>query len=156
MGAVEEYKRVKERYNFLVDQKNDLIDAQEHLNKAIEEVLKQMERQFIECFDAINKNFKEVFKDLFDGGKAMLMLADPEDVLSSGIEIVAQPPGKNYKIYRYCPAEKGSNAIALLFGILKHKPTLLYFRRNETSLDDTNLKRFTRYLLNYPKKPNLY
>ncbi|HHU68928.1 MAG TPA: chromosome segregation protein SMC [Thermoanaerobacterales bacterium] len=149
LGAVEEYKRVKERYNFLVDQKNDLIDAQEHLNKAIEEVLKQMERQFIECFDAINKNFKEVFKDLFDGGKAMLMLADPEDVLSSGIEIVAQPPGKKLQnISLLSGGEKALTAIALLFGILKHKPTpFCILDEIETSLDDTNLKRFTRYLL---------
>jgi len=154
LGAINEYQRIKERHNFLFEQKADLMDAQEDLNRTIAKIASQMEKQFIKCFEIVNNNFKEVFKELFGGGEATLILENRDNVLSSGIEIEAQPTGKKLQnISLLSGGEKALTAIALLFGILKYRPTpFCILDEIETSLDDVNLRRFTQYLLKLSKE----
>jgi len=154
LGAIEEYNRLKERYEFLNKQKMDLIDAQNYLYEVIKEITKKMEIQFVECFKILNNNFNDVFKELFDGGKAMIILDDPENPLESGIEIAAQPPGKKLQnLSLLSGGERALTAIALLFAILKYKPTpFCILDEIEASLDDTNVERFAKYLVKFSKE----
>ena len=106
INAIDELKRVRERYRFLEMQRSDLIEAKEDLSRVIRQITKQMEDKFAQEFEQINRHFQEVFTKLFGGGTARLILEDQTDILNSGIEIVAQPPGKNCRIFRCFQAEK--------------------------------------------------
>jgi len=148
VGAVEEYKEVSERYEYMSGQIGDIEKAREELTKLIEELTGKMAERFREQFRRINNHFGETFKDLFDGGKAELVLEDPQDVLECAINIRVQPPGKNVQnIDLLSGGEKGLAAIALLFAILKVTPApFCIFDEVEAALDDVNVSRYASYV----------
>ncbi len=148
LGAIDEYLRVKERFEFLINQKEDLLDAKESLRKIIDELEEKIKQQFVENFLIIKDNFQEVFKQLFGGGKADVYLIDDKNILKSGIEIVAQPPGKKLQsLSLLSGGERALTAIALLFAILKTKPTpFCVLDEIEAALDDANVYRFADFL----------
>ena len=154
VNAIEEYEKVKERFEFLTTQKNDLEEAKESLNKVILEMTEKMETQFSKNFEIINQNFNEVFAELFGGGKANLILCDDDDVLSSGIEIIAEPPGKKLQYLTLLSGgEKALTAIALLFAILRMKPSpFCILDEIEAALDDVNVARFANFLRELSKE----
>lgn len=124
MDAIEEYKAVKERYEFLSAQKADLEKSRDNLNKVIASMQELMEEHFNKQFEEINKSFQHVFSELFGGGRGRLYLSEPENVLESGIEIEAQLPGKALQnMSLYSGGERSMIATALLFAILAVKPT---------------------------------
>ena len=148
VDAIERYKEVKERYTFLCTQRDDIIEAEEKLQGIIAELTTLMENQFREQFEIISKNFNETFREMFGGGKAYLKLSDESDVLSSGIEIIAQPPGKNLQnMMLLSGGERALTAISILFSILKMKPSpFCILDEIEAALDDANVKRYANYL----------
>ncbi|MBE6820420.1 MAG: chromosome segregation protein SMC [Ruminococcaceae bacterium] len=148
VGAVEEYKEVSERYEYMSGQIGDIEKAREELIRMIEELTGKMAERFREQFRRINNHFGETFKDLFDGGKAELVLEDPQDVLECAINIRVQPPGKNVQnIDLLSGGEKGLAAIALLFAILKVTPApFCIFDEVEAALDDVNVSRYASYV----------
>lgn len=148
VGAVEEYKEVSERYEYMSVQIGDIEKSKEELTKLIEELTGKMAERFREQFRRINNNFTETFKDLFDGGRAELVLDDPQDVLECNINIRVQPPGKNVQnIDLLSGGEKGLAAIALLFAILKVTPApFCIFDEVEAALDDINVSRYAQYV----------
>ncbi len=151
IDAIEEYKNVNERYEFLTNQKNDLLEAKTNLEQIITEMLKLMKTIFGAQFEKISTAFNETFQELFGGGKADLHLSDPTNILESGIEIDVQPPGKKLtNISLFSGGEKAFTAIALLFAILKVKPTpFCLFDEIEAALDDVNVYRYADYLKKY-------
>ncbi|MDO4531102.1 MAG: chromosome segregation protein SMC [Bacillota bacterium] len=148
VGAIEQYREVKERYEFLTAQRADILEAEEKLHRIIEELSVLMEKQFREQFRLISENFSQVFKEMFGGGKAYLKLTDSANVLASPIEIVAQPPGKNLQNMQLLSGgERALTAIAILFSILKLKPSpFCILDEIEAALDDANVSRYARYL----------
>lgn len=148
VGAIEQYKEVKERYEFLTAQREDILQAEEKLRQIIEELSVLMEKQFREQFAVISENFSKVFQEMFGGGKAYLKLTDTEHVLESPIEIVAQPPGKNLQNMQLLSGgERALTAIAILFSILKMKPSpFCILDEIEAALDDANVSRYAQYL----------
>lgn len=148
VGAIEEYKEVSERYEYMSGQVNDIEASKAELVKLIEELTGKMAERFREQFRRINNNFSETFRDLFDGGKAELVLDDPQDVLECNINIRVQPPGKNVQnIDLLSGGEKGLSAIALLFAILKVTPApFCIFDEVEAALDDVNVSRYAQYV----------
>lgn len=150
VGAVEEYKEVSERYEYMSVQIGDIEKSKEELVKLIEELTGKMAERFREQFRRINNNFGDTFRDLFDGGKAELVLDDPQDVLECNINIRVQPPGKNVQnIDLLSGGEKGLAAIALLFAILKVTPApFCIFDEVEAALDDVNVSRYASYVRN--------
>ena len=148
VGAIEEYKEVSERYEFMSTQISDIEVSKAELIKLIEELTSNMSLQFREQFARINKAFGETFVELFDGGKAELLLEDELDILESPIEIKVQPPGKNVQnIDLLSGGEKGLSAIALLFAILKVTPApFCIFDEVEAALDDVNVGRYAQYV----------
>lgn len=148
VGAVEEYKEVSERYEYMSVQIGDIEKSREELIKLIEELTGKMAERFREQFRRINNHFGETFKDLFDGGRAELVLDDPQDVLECNINIRVQPPGKNVQnIDLLSGGEKGLAAIALLFAILKVTPApFCIFDEVEAALDDVNVSRYASYV----------
>lgn len=148
VGAIEQYKEVKERFTFLTAQREDILAAEEKLRQIIEELSVLMEKQFREQFGVISENFSEVFREMFGGGKAELRLTDAAHVLESPIEIVAQPPGKNLQNMQLLSGgERALTAIAILFSILKMKPSpFCILDEIEAALDDANVSRFAQYL----------
>lgn len=151
LDAIEEYKNVKERFEFLSVQKADLESAKSNLEKVIDSMQELMEEHFAKQFEEINKSFQKVFSELFGGGHGRLYLSEPEEVLESGIEIEAQLPGKSLQnINLYSGGEKSFIAIALLFAILRVKPTpFCILDEIDAALDDVNVWRFATYLNNY-------
>ncbi len=151
MDAIEEYKAVSERYEFLNTQKADLEAAIENLNKIISSTKELMEEHFNKQFNEINKSFQKVFAELFGGGKGRLYLSEPDNILESGIEIEAQLPGKNLQnMSLYSGGERSMIATALLFAILAVKPTpFCVLDEIDAALDDVNVSRFATYLKNY-------
>ena len=147
-GAIEEYAEVKARYDDLSSQYNDLTASSEELMGIIKRLEVEMRSSFIDAFEAINKNFGITFKELFGGGNAELSLTDPEDVLTSGIEIKAAPPGKIIKnLSLLSGGEQSFVAIALLFAILKVNPTpFCILDEIEAALDEVNVYRFGDYI----------
>ena len=154
VGAIEQYKEVKERFEVLTAQRADILDAEEKLQKIIEELSVLMEKQFREQFKLISENFSEVFQEMFGGGKAYLKLTDTENVLESPIEIVAQPPGKNLQNMQLLSGgERALTAIAILFSILKMKPSpFCILDEIEAALDDANVTRYARYLKQFAEE----
>jgi chromosome segregation protein len=150
-GAIEEYAEVKTRYDALNTQYVDLTNSYDELTGIIERLQDEMRTSFVTAFEAINKNFGKTFKDLFGGGNAELSLVDPEDVLTSGIEIKAAPPGKIIKsLSLLSGGEQSFVAIALLFAILKVNPTpFCILDEIEAALDEVNVFRFGEYIKNF-------
>ena len=148
LDAPKDYEEVNGRYEFMVNQLNDLQNSKNQLLQAINEMDEVMEVQFKEMFDKINKSLSEVFTVLFGGGKAKLVLEDPDDILNTGIDINVQPPGKNIQNIRlFSGGEKSLIAICVLFAILKARPMpLCIFDEVEASLDQGNVDRFARYI----------
>jgi chromosome segregation protein len=148
VNAIEDYKNLSERFEFLSGQRDDLIKAEEALMQIIHELDTEMRIQFEEKFKAINEQFDIVFKELFGGGKADLELTENEDILEAGIRINAQPPGKKLQnMMQLSGGEKALTAISLLFAIQNLKPSpFCLLDEIEAALDDSNVKRFAKYL----------
>lgn len=151
VGAIDEYTEVKGRFDFLDKQMKDLEKSKDELTKIITDLEKEMRSSFIEAFEKINENFNDVFRELFGGGNAEISLTDPDDVLSSGIEIKAAPPGKMIKsLTLLSGGEQAFVAIALLFAVLKANPTpFCIFDEIEAALDEVNVVRFAEYIKQY-------
>ncbi len=148
VNAIEEYKEVSERYNFLKTQHDDLVESEKTLMGIIEELDTAMRRQFKEKFHAIETEFDKVFKELFGGGHGTLELMEDQDILEAGIRIVAQPPGKKLQnMMQLSGGEKALTAIALLFAIQNLKPSpFCLLDEIEAALDESNVERFAKYL----------
>ena len=148
VNAIEDYKLISERYEFLKGQHDDIVKAEENLLRIIEELDVAMRSQFEEKFKEIQIMFSKVFKELFGGGKATLELVDSEDILEAGIKIVAQPPGKKLQnMMQMSGGEKALSAIALLFAIQSLKPSpFCLLDEIEAALDDSNVTRYAKYL----------
>ena len=148
VNAIEEFKEVSERYEFLKGQHDDLAEAEETLIKIIEELDIAMRKQFQEQFALISTEFDHVFKQLFGGGKGTLELMEDEDILEAGIRIIAQPPGKKLQnMMQLSGGEKALTAISLLFAIQNLKPSpFCLLDEIEAALDDSNVVRFAQYL----------
>lgn len=153
VDSMEEYKAMKERYDFMCEQRVDLEDTLSKLRKIIAEMTTTMKEQFKKQFAIINKNFEEVFKELFGGGNASLKLEDEENILECGIDIHVQPPGKKLQnMMLLSGGEKAFTAIALLFAILKINPApFCVLDEIEAALDDVNVYRFAEYLKKFSK-----
>ena len=148
VDSIQEYKEVKERYDFLSEQRYDLEESSNKLRKVIQEMTDTMKTQFEEQFKIINKNFGEVFAELFGGGKAELKLVDEDNILESGIDIEVQPPGKKLQNMKLLSGgERAFTAIAILFAILKINPApFCVLDEIEAALDDVNVFRFADYI----------
>lgn len=148
VNAIEDYKEVSERYEFMSAQHEDLVKAEETLLKIIEELDTGMRRQFEEKFKEIRREFDQVFKELFGGGHGTLELVEGEDILEAGIQIIAQPPGKKLQnMMQLSGGEKALTAISLLFSIQNLKPSpFCLLDEIEAALDDSNVDRFAGYL----------
>ena len=148
VGAIEEYETVRERYEFLTSQRSDILEAMDNLIKIIDDMDKTIKVRFQSSFDTIVENFEDNFRELFGGGHAELRLSDEKDPLSSDIDIVAQPPGKKLQnINLLSGGEKTLTAIALMFAVLKAKPTpFCILDEVEAALDDANIDRFINCL----------
>ena len=148
VNAIEDYKNVSERYDFLKTQYDDLVEAKETLIQIIEELDTAMRKQFAERFKEIASEFDKVFKQLFGGGKGTLELMEDEDILEAGIRIIAQPPGKKLQnMMQLSGGEKALTAISLLFAIQNLKPSpFCLLDEIEAALDDSNVTRFAQYL----------
>lgn len=151
LDAPNEYKEVKERFDFMTSQKEDLEKASQQILAAIDEMDKTMISQFTKMFNKINAELDGVFKAMFGGGRASLSMVDPDDVLNTGIDIDVQPPGKMVKnIQTFSGGEKALIAISVLFAILKARTMpLCIFDEVEAALDQANVERFARYLSHY-------
>ena len=149
--SIEEYERVKERYDFLMKQKNDLKDAENTLLEIIKEMDDVMTEKFKNTFEAIRVEFKKVFREMFRGGEAELVLTDPDNILETGIEIQAVPSGKNLKsLSLLSGGEKTFTAISLLFAILNVRPVpFCLLDEVEAALDEANVDSFGNYLYKY-------
>ena len=148
VNAIEDYKEVSERYEFMKTQHDDLITAEETLLKIIDELDMGMRMQFEEKFREIRQEFDKVFKELFGGGHGALELQEDEDILEAGIQIISQPPGKKLQnMMQLSGGEKALTAIALLFAIQNLKPSpFCLLDEIEAALDDSNVDRFAGYL----------
>ncbi len=153
VDSIEEYKTLKQRYDFMCEQRLDLESTMAKLRNIVSDMTGIMKKQFKEKFKEINKNFVEVFKELFGGGKAALKLEDENNILECGIEITVQPPGKKLtNMLQLSGGERAFAAIALLFAILKINPSpFCVLDEIEAALDDVNVYRFADYLKNFSK-----
>ena len=154
LGAIEEYARVNERYSYLAEQRDDVLGSKKELEGIIRDITREMTVIFVEEFKKIDRYFGEVFEEMFGGGKGQLVLEDPEEPLSCGIEIRVQPPGKQLKtITLLSGGEKAFVATALYFAILKVRPTpFCILDEIDAALDDRNVERFASYLHNLSQK----
>ena len=151
IGAIEAYKQVRTRYDFLTTQRDDILEAEAALDELILSLTTQMEEQFSQQFELIAGHFSDVFKEMFGGGNASLKLQNTENVLESGIEITAQPPGKSLQnMMLLSGGERALTAIALLFAILRLKPSpFCVLDEIESALDDANVARFAKFMKEY-------
>ena len=151
LGAIEEYERVSTRFKFLTEQRDDLLQAKDTLLGVIEEMDDEVRVRFKETFEQVRDHFGEVFKALFGGGKANLVLTDPDDLLNSGVDILAQPPGKKLQhLSLLSGGERALTAIALLFAILKVRPVpFCVLDEVEAALDDANVDRYADFLKDF-------
>ena len=154
LAAIDEYERVNTRYIFLTNQREDLLKAEETLLEIMNEMDDVMKEEFKNTFEQITKEFKQVFKELFGGGNADLKLTDPDNLLTTGVEIVASPPGKKLTtISLLSGGEKTLTAISLLFAILNVRTVpFCLFDEVEAALDEANVAQFGRYLDHYKNK----
>ena len=154
IGAIEEYERLSKRYNFLVEQREDLHKAEDTLLEIINEMDEVMKKNFLTTFEEIRVEFKKVFREMFRGGEAELILTDPDNLLETGIEIQAVPSGKNLKsLSLLSGGEKTFTAISLLFAILNVRPVpFCLLDEVEAALDDANVESFGNYLYKYKNK----
>ncbi|MFD2044073.1 chromosome segregation protein SMC [Ornithinibacillus salinisoli] len=148
IGAIDEFERISERYTFLTEQKTDLVEAKETLFTVIAEMDTEMEKLFNETFTQIKEEFSIVFKELFGGGRAELKLTDPKSLLDTGVDIIAQPPGKKLQnLGLLSGGERALTAIALLFAILRVRPVpFCVLDEVEAALDEANVARFAKYV----------
>ena len=153
IGAIEEFEHVSERHNFLAEQRNDLNEAKDTLRTVIREMDEEMTSRFDETFHAIRGHFQRVFRELFGGGSADLVLTNPEDMLMTGVEIIAQPPGKKQQTLSLLSGgERALTAIALLFSILNNRPVpFCVLDEVEAALDESNVVRYSQYLKKFSK-----
>lgn len=151
LNAIEEYEQVSERYEFLMKQQNDLLDAKHQLHTTMDEMDNEVKTRFKESFEKIKAQFSKVFPQMFGGGKAELRLTDPDDLLTSGVEIVAQPPGKRLSsLSLLSGGERALTAISLLFSIIQVSPIpFCILDEAEAALDESNVARFGHYLQNF-------
>ena len=151
VGAVEEYKEVSERYKFLSGQLSDVKKAKQELENIIGTLTVDMCRMFSESFNIINRNFRSIFRELFGGGNAELILTEPDNVLESGIEISVAPPGKVIKnLISLSGGEQSFVAIAIYFAILKLRPSpFCILDEIDAALDEANVARYAQYLKNF-------
>lgn len=154
LGAIDEYARISERFDFLSTQKADLVSAKQTLYDVIREINEEIAKRFVYTFEQIRGRFGGVFSSLFGGGRADLILSDPQQILTTGIEIVAQPPGKSLKnLQLLSGGERALTAIALLFSILHIKPVpFCVLDEVEAALDEANVSRFAQYLREFSQK----
>ena len=154
LGAIEEYARVNERYTYLTAQRDDVLTAKRDLESIIRSITQEMTAIFVTEFAKINQYFGQVFEEMFGGGKGQLLLENPDEPLTCGIEIRVQPPGKQLKtITLLSGGEKAFVAIALYFAILKVRPTpFCMLDEIDAALDDRNVERFATYLRNLSKR----
>ena len=154
VGAIEEFDRVNERFSFLSSQKEDLLNAENTLLEIIQEMDQVMQEEFSTTFETIRKHFNETFQELFHGGHADLKLTDPKNILETGIEIVASPPGKKLtSISLLSGGEKTFTAISLLFSILKSRPVpFCILDEVEAALDEVNVDSFGQYVKKLKEK----
>ena len=154
VDAIEEYKNLKQRYDFTCEQRLDLENTMSKLRKIIQDMMEIMKQQFKEKFEIINKNFGEVFKELFGGGMAEVTLTDEQNILECGIDITVQPPGKKLQnMTLLSGGERALTAIALLFAILKINPApFCVLDEIEAALDDVNVYRYAEYLKKFAKE----
>jgi len=153
VDAIEEYKAVKSRYDKMSAQRGDIVEAEAKLMRLIDDLIRMMTERFKERFSAISDSFSVVFSQMFQGGKARLELADSQNILESGIDIIAQPPGKALQSMSLLSGgERALTATALLFGILRLKPSpFCVLDEVESALDDANVLRFVNFLKNYAR-----
>ncbi|OQP07954.1 chromosome segregation protein SMC [Geobacillus sp. 46C-IIa] len=154
LGAIDEYERVSERHRFLSEQKTDLEEAKATLHQVIDEMDGEMKKRFFSTFEQIRAQFGEVFRELFGGGRADLRLTDPSDLLETGVDIVAQPPGKKLQhLSLLSGGERALTAIALLFSILKVRPVpFCVLDEVEAALDEANVQRYAQYLKQFSRQ----
>ena len=154
LGAIEEFARINERYTYLVEQRDDVLGSKRELEGIIREITQEMTTIFVGEFAKINEYFGKTFEEMFGGGKGQLLLEDPDEPLTCGIEIRVQPPGKQLKtITLLSGGEKAFVAIALYFAILKVRPTpFCMLDEIDAALDDRNVERFANYLRNLSLK----
>ena len=154
LGAIDEYERINERYSYLTQQRDDVLVSKRELEGIIRDITKEMTTIFVEEFQKINGYFGQTFEEMFGGGKGQLILENPEEPLTCGIEIRVQPPGKQVKtITLLSGGEKAFVAIALYFAILKVRPTpFCMLDEIDAALDDRNVERFAEYLHSLSKK----
>ena len=148
LNAIEQHAQVAERYDFLTSQRDDLLQAKDQLFTTMNEMDEEVKIRFEEIFEAIRGKFKEVFPNMFGGGRAELVLTDPTDLLNTGIEIEAQPPGKKLQnLSLLSGGERALTAIALLFSIIQVRPVpFCVLDEVEAALDEANVTRFGQYL----------
>ena len=153
LGAISEFDRVNERYEFLAKQQDDLLAAKAQLEKSMQEMDGEVKRRFKQTFEEVAQAFEEIFPAIFGGGRAKLSLTD-SDLLTTGVEIMAQPPGKKFQTLTLLSGgEKALTAIALLFAILKVRPVpFVVLDEAEAALDDANVVRYSQYLQNFEGK----
>lgn len=153
VSSIEEYKIVRERYDLNIKQREDILKADDDLKDIISTLVKEMEIQFKKQFSLINKNFSKVFSDIFGGGTAELVLVDKDSILTSGIDIVVQPPGKNLQsLTLLSGGERTLTAMSLLFAILRMKPSpFCVLDETEAALDDANVIRYANFLKRFSK-----
>jgi len=151
VGSIKEYDEVSERYEFMTGQRDDIVKAMNELNDIITDMDRTIKVRFKENFDKVVVNFEDIFKELFGGGHAELRLDNDDNPLEAGIEIIAQPPGKKLQnINLMSGGEKTMTAIALMFAVLKTKPTpFCILDEVEAALDDSNIDRFANYLKHF-------
>ncbi|TLS37337.1 chromosome segregation protein SMC [Pseudalkalibacillus caeni] len=154
LGAIEEYERISGRYEFLTEQQSDLNHAKETLYSVINEMDEEMKRRFEDTFVKIRSNFQDVFTELFGGGKADLVLTNPDDLLATGVDILAQPPGKKLQhLALLSGGERAFTAIALLFSILMVRPVpFCVLDEVEAALDEANVNRFASFLKRFSEE----
>ena len=154
LGAIDEFERINQRYNFLAQQQDDLLTAKDQLEKSMAEMDNEVKLRFKTMFDQVSASFAQVFPQIFEGGNAYLTLTDPSDLLETGIEITAQPPGKKaQQLSLLSGGERTLTAIALLFAILRVSPVpFAVLDEAEAALDDANVVRYSQYLRRLDQK----